>query len=374
MGFDNIVSKISATCGQWVGRGPGGIGAEAVPVSPGVAQYAGTPDPVIDRILKASEQYRDYEFAGEIGEGGMSHVYLARKPSDGAQVALKVLKNEALPDPEKMARLARRSEGEIATALRHENVVQTYEYGKCGEHCYIVMEYIDGPNLRNAVLEGAMPERQKMDVTVQVGRGLEHIHSRGLVHRDICPKNILLTRDGTAKIIDFGLSIVEKQKQRHLWERSGTPSYMAPEQIRGNPGDCRADIYAFGLSAYEILTGRRPFEGRSRRTKMQGHLNAAVPPPTQFNKNIPPGVEEVIMASLAKTPDQRPQSMTAVVNKLTLAARKATEMAAVPATPRHLRRRRWSRGDIHRALAKADLAAAAVGVVSGCVVWAIYFA
>ena len=372
MGFDNIMSKLSATCGQLVGRGPAGMGGEAAPMPPGPDAHVDTPEPVIDRILKASEHYRDYAFVEEIGEGGMSHVYLIRRPSDGAPVALKVLKSDALPDPEKMARLARRSEGEIATALRHENVVHTYEYGKCGEHCYIVMEYIDGPNLRNVVLEGAQPELQKMDVTVQIGRGLEHIHSRGLVHRDICPKNILLTQDGTAKIIDFGLTIMANEKRRHLWERSGTPSYMAPEQIRGSPGDCRSDIYAFGMSAYEILTGRRPFEGHSRRTKMQGHLNAAVPRPSQFNKDIPPEVEDVIMASLSKSPDQRPQSMTAVVNQLTLAAREAARRGAVPVAPEPAPRRRWHRGDIHRALAKADLAAAVACAAAGCVVWIVY--
>ncbi len=280
------------------------------------------PSQFIAKLFGESKRYGDYEIIDLISEGGMSHVYKARRISDGTIVALKVLKTETLPSREKMERLARRSEGEIATSLIHENVVRTYEYGQRGEEYYIAMEYIDGPNLRDMILDGK-PEktRERMKIIMQIGRGLEYIHGRGLVHRDLCPKNILLTSDGVAKIIDFGLAIVEREKVKHLWERAGTASYMAPEQIRGSQGDYRVDIYAFGVTMYEILAGRRPFEGDNRLSKMQGHLNMQAPPLTQFNPKVHPAVEEIVLKCMEKNPDDRPQSITAVLNQLALASR-----------------------------------------------------
>ena len=280
------------------------------------------PRHIIAKLFGDNNRYGDYELTELISEGGMSHVYKGRRLSDNAVVALKVLKNEALPDPEKMEKIARRSEGEMAVSLQHPNVVRTYEYGKRGNQYYIVMEYIDGPNLRDLIVDGKLGKtRDKMGIIMQVGNGLEYIHSRGLVHRDLCPKNVLTTLDGVAKVIDFGLAIVEREKIEHLWERAGTASYMAPEQIRGQQGDFRVDVYAFGVTAYEILTSRRPFDGDNRLSKMQGHLNREAPPVTQFNQKIHPAVEEIVMRCMAKNAADRPQSMTAVVNQMALAGR-----------------------------------------------------
>lgn len=318
------------------------------------------PKMILSRFFGGRDRYGNYEIIDPISEGGFSHVYRARRLDDGVVVALKLLKKDALPDPEKLERLSRSSEGEIATSLQHENVVRTYEYGKTGDDYYIAMEYVDGPNLRDIVREGVLSEFEKMDIIRQIGRGLEYIHSKGLIHRDFCPKNILLNDDGVAKIIDFGLSITARGKTSHLWERAGTASYMAPEQIRGNPGDYRADVYAFGVNMYEILTGRRPFEGDNRASKMQGHLNMDATPPTQFNEHISAGVEEVVMACLQKDPNKRPQTMTSVMNRVALAVRQSfvvepEEEIAPPAEEKPLRSRRWNKGDIHKALGKAGL-------------------
>ena len=316
---------------------------------------------ILSRLFGGRDRYGNYQIIDRISEGGFSHVYRARRLDDGVVVALKLLKKDALPDPEKLERLSRSSEGEIATSLQHENVVRTYEYGKTGEDYYIAMEYVDGPNLRDLVVEGVLSEYEKMDIIRQTGRGLEYIHSKGLIHRDFCPKNILLNDDGVAKVIDFGLAITARGKTNHLWERAGTASYMAPEQIRGNPGDYRADIYAFGVTMYEVLTGRRPFEGDNRTAKMQGTLNRDATPPTEFNEHISARVEQVIMACLEKEPDRRPQTMTSVMNKVALAVRQSfieepeeDTAEPAPATPR--RSRRWHKGDIHKALGKAGSA------------------
>jgi len=238
--------------------------------------------------------------------------------------------------------------------------VHTYEFGKRGEEHFIVMEYIDGPKLGELIRAGEVAEEDKMRYIMEIGRAIEHLHTRGVVHRDVCPKNVLVNPEGTAKLIDFGLSILESERIPHLWERSGTASYMAPEQIRGNQGDHRADIYSFGVTMYEILTGRRPFEGDNRLTRMQGHLNIEAPPPSQFNDKIPAELDELILAALAKTPGRRPQSMQAVMNKLSLIQRQedaraedAAEDTAPVVQGRH--GRHWDRGEIRRALAKAGI-------------------
>ncbi len=280
------------------------------------------PSQFISKLFGSTKRYGDFEIIELISEGGMSHVYKARRVSDDSIVALKVLKIETLPDPEKLERIARPSEGELATSLVHENIVRTFEFGQKGNEQYIAMEYVDGPNLRDLLREGKPRKtRDRMALIMQLGRGLEYIHSRGLVHRDFCPKNILMTSDGVPKIIDFGLAIIERDQVKHLWERAGTASYMAPEQIRGNQGDFRVDIYALGVTMFEILAGRRPFEGDNRLAKMQGHLNLDAPPLSQFNKKVHPAVEEIIMKCLAKKPEDRPQSVTAVMNQMALASR-----------------------------------------------------
>lgn len=318
------------------------------------------PANVLGRFFGGSDRYGDYQIIDEISEGGMSHVYRARRVSDGEVIALKILKTGMLPNPEKVERAARRTEGEIATGLYHENIVRTYEFGKRGEEHFIVMEYIDGPKLGELIRAGEVAEEDKMRYIMEIGRAIEHLHSKGIVHRDVCPKNVLVTPEGKAKLIDFGLAILESERIPHLWERSGTASYMAPEQIRGNQGDHRADIYAFGVTIYEILTGRRPFEGDNRLTRMQGHLNIEAPPPSQFNDKISAELDELILAALAKNPGHRPRSMQAFMNMLSLLQRQKVLQAEDPVEDtvpvvQGKHGRHWERGEIHRALGKAGL-------------------
>ena len=264
-----------------------------------------------------------YEVEREIARGGMSHVYKARGRESGSVVAIKFIEPEFDELAEKLEQMFRRgSEGEIAASLRHPNVVRTLEYGRKGKQYFIVMEYIGGPNLKQLIdLKDARWRDNRYRIALQVGRGLTYIHQNHLVHRDFCPKNVLLNRDGTAKVIDFGLALPATFKAKWQWDRSGTPSYMAPEQVRGRRVDMRTDIYAFGVSAYEILTGRRPFpESRSRVGKMQPHLNVEPPKPRQYDRTIPVPLEHIVLKAMSKEPESRYQTMQALMKELQLIA------------------------------------------------------
>lgn len=270
--------------------------------------------------LFASGLSKKYEIDRQVAKGGMSVVYHAIRKSDGAEVAIKVITPEFTQLAEKLEEIFDKgSEGEIALSLRHRNVVRTYEFGHSGREYYIVMEFVDGPNLKQLIDQGHERwSRDRLGIGLQVGRGLEYIHKNNLVHRDFCPKNVLLDHEGTAKIIDFGLAIPAHLKQKWRWDRSGTAAYMAPEQVRGQKVDQRTDVYAYGVSLYEILTGRRPFpDDRDRFRKMAVHLNIQPVSPRHYNRNIPVALEHVLLKAMAKNPEDRYPSISAMLKELT---------------------------------------------------------
>jgi serine/threonine-protein kinase len=265
----------------------------------------------------------NHEFDRVIAQGGMSVVCHGYRLSDRFEVALKLITPEFAVVAEYLEKVFQKgSEGEIAASLHHRNVVRTIDYGKKRGQYYIVMEYIDGPNLAQVIRSGDdLWRRNRYQLLLAVGRGLTYIHQHNLVHRDFCPKNILLGSDGVPKIIDFGLAIPRSLKSDWKFDRSGTPSYMAPEQVRGQQVDFRTDIYAFGVTAYEILTGEWPYPpSRTRLGKMQPHLNIEPPGPRRYDPSIPAALEHVVMRALQKTRDKRYQTMDVLMRDLQLVA------------------------------------------------------
>lgn len=261
----------------------------------------------------------NYTILREAARGGMSVVYEARRKQDNAPVAIKVITPEFTQLAEQLEEIFEKgSEGEIAISLRHPNVVRTLEYGHKGREYFIVMEYIDGPNLKQLIDQGN--ERwsdNRFQIVLEAGRGLAYIHKHQLVHRDFCPKNILLAADGTVKLIDFGLAIPAQMKQRWRWDRSGTAAYMAPEQVRGQKVDIRTDVYAYGVSMYEILTGRRPFpDNPDKYKKMAVHLNIEPKSPRRHNPHIPVALEHVMFRAMAKDTNDRYPSVDAMLKEI----------------------------------------------------------
>jgi eukaryotic-like serine/threonine-protein kinase len=229
-------------------------------------------------------------------------------------VCLKVL------DKEKTARfearfpgLHRPMEGAVCASLRHRNVVQTFEYGltRQGEQ-YLVMEFIEGLGF-NFLIETQSPhlKGKRIEYLIQLASGLEFIHQQGYLHRDICPRNAIVTPDGVLKIIDFGLAIPYRPEFCKPGNRTGTPNYLAPELIKRVTTDHRVDLFAMGVTAYECFTNQLPWERTQSLQTLMSHMNSAGRNPRQFRPELDDAVVELLMKGIARDPKDRYQTAAA---------------------------------------------------------------
>jgi serine/threonine-protein kinase len=287
-----------------------------------------------------------YRLIERIGEGAMGTVYLARHEGLQRQVAVKFLQEELTGNREIAARFAR--EAVAAARLQHPNVIAVYDSGADEQGgCYLVMEYVGAESLRTVMERvGAIPPERALALARQIAAALDHAHSLGIVHRDIKPENVLvLDVDGveTVKVIDFGIAKVflpEGPTGPGLTRTGlvlGTPEYMAPEQAAGGAVDRRADIYALGVIAYEMLLGRRPFDSDDVMSLLMAHLNATPPAPSTVRPELGfgPAVDAVLARALAKSPAARFQRAADLVDELDAAlhAPPVVKTPTVPAPP-----------------------------------------
>ena len=260
-----------------------------------------------------------YKLMEEIAEGGMSTIYKATSPKTQEIVAIKMLFPHYTKHKERMQRLfmEKQVEGELASNLSHPNVIQTLSYGRIRDRYYFIMEYIGGTNLKYLISRRYRSlEENKLDIIKQAARGLSYIHSCGIIHRDICPKNILISKERNVKIIDFGLAISKTNRYKGLGERAGTPSYMAPEQVRALEPDERTDIYNFGVTMYELFAGKAPFIGEDNFSRMQQNLIFEPVPLGRKVPDIPSALEEIVSKAMQKEPIDRYKSMEELINDL----------------------------------------------------------
>lgn len=260
-----------------------------------------------------------YRVLAQLGRGGMGEVYLVRHLQTGRQEALKVLRPELAASPESVSRLRR--EARAVNRLHHPNIITMYDFGRLPDgRYYLTMEFAEGDSLAKMLdRDGPPPVSRTVDLLKQACRALDHAHQRGVIHRDLKPDNLFLAdhRGATVlKILDFGLAKIidatDKDKETHNTPDGtiyGTPSYMAPEQLMGDAHDERTDIYSLGCVAFEMLTGQRPFLGRTIHL-VTAHLALTPPRPTQLRPEamIPPALEALVLSCLAKQPADRPQS------------------------------------------------------------------
>ena len=252
-----------------------------------------------------------FELLGRTGQGSMSKVWRARDKKLGRTVCLKILDKEKTAKFEaRFLGLSRPMEGAICTALRHKNIVQTHEYGlTLASEQYLVMELIDGNGL-NFLIETASPRLNghRIDFLVQMAEGIDYIHKQGFMHRDICPRNVMVTEAGLVKIIDFGLTIPNTADFHKPGNRTGTPNYLAPEVIRRINTDERVDLFALGVTAYEMFTMHLPWEkGRSEET-LKSHMNTAGRDPRDFKPGLDKAVAEFLIKSIQRNPSDRFQT------------------------------------------------------------------
>ncbi len=247
-----------------------------------------------------------YEIKRQLGRGAMGTVYEGWDPIIERRVAIKTVSLPDASDPETEEALARfRREAQAAGRLTHPNIVGVFDYGETADLAYIVMEYVDGPPLKNLLDK---QERFTIADTVRIMEdllaGLKFSHDRGVVHRDIKPANLMLTSSGQAKIADFGIARIESSSMTQAGTVMGTPAYMSPEQIMGQVVDARSDIYSSGVLLYQLLTGERPFEG-GMSAIMHKALNTEAPLPSQISVTAPTTFDPVVRKAMAKRPEDR---------------------------------------------------------------------
>ena len=248
----------------------------------------------------------------------MSTIFLGQD-SAGQPVAVKVLSAHGNRIAEKLSvKLGKPWEGERAMSLTHPNVVRTFSCGKeKGSYC-IVMEYLPGGNLAEHIRERTpRVMARRLDILLAATNGLAYVHEKGIIHRDICPKNLMFDKEGTVKLIDFGVAIHKEDRLKPAEVRTGRPSYLAPELIRHNHFSVQTDIYAFGVMLYEAFTGQRPFLTDDREELMKMHLRAEVIAPSRIDPALPAEVDSVVLKALDKLPQQRYSSMREVMAALT---------------------------------------------------------
>jgi serine/threonine-protein kinase len=246
-----------------------------------------------------------YEIVGELGKGAMGVVYKGYDPAIQRHVALKVIRKAEIDAADSMAVLERfKREAQAVGKLHHPNIVAIYEYGEDDEYAFIAMELVNGRALREHIRTGYRPELKEFpEILIHLLEGLEYSHIQGVVHRDIKPANVLISEMGVAKISDFGIARVEASHLTKLGEVLGTPFYMAPEQFSGI-ADERSDIYSAAVIVYEVLTGRRPFDGQGA-PLMKKILEDTPPPPSSIESRLPREIDAVLLRALAKDPAQR---------------------------------------------------------------------
>ncbi len=258
-----------------------------------------------------------YELERKIGEGGMARVYRGRDLRLSRPIAVKVLHPHYSADANFLARF--HHEAQAAANLRHPNVVDVYDVGQDGDIHYIVMEFVDGQDLKALILQqGALPIEQAVLVGRAVAEGLDAAHRVGLVHRDIKPQNIIVGADGQVKITDFG--IAKSGLSTSATETGvifGTADYLSPEQARGQTATVLSDVYALGVTLFEMLTGRLPFGGESSIAVAMQHVSEEPPPPSMFNPRIPHQLEALVLRALSKDPARRPASAREFAQLLT---------------------------------------------------------
>jgi len=270
-----------------------------------------------------------YRLDGLLGKGAMGVVYRALDPLIERTVALKTVRRD-LGDDEQAREIVERfrKEAQAAGRLMHPNIVAVHEYGESDDIAYIAMEFVDGTPLSALIGERPCALPQALEWFSNLLAALDYSHQRGVVHRDIKPANLLVTRDGRIKISDFGIARIESSTLTQTGAMLGTPSYMSPEQFRGEAIDGRSDLFSAGVVLYQLLTGQRPFSG-SAATVMQQVLNHTPSQPSQLNATLPPGFDAVIMQALAKDPRQRHATARAFQQALNAVLRDGTNAGAV---------------------------------------------
>src|SRR5579863_8443539 len=256
---------------------------------------------------ETGQRVGDYEVLALLGSGGMGRVYKVRNVISNREEAMKILLPDFASDPE----LAARFMAEIRTlaGLDHPGIAQLRTAFQHNNQFVMVMEYVEGTTLEKLAAQTRIPVDHILDYATQALAALSYAHGRGVTHRDIKPANIMITTHGLVKLMDFGIAkSTEDMQLTRPGTTMGSVYYMSPEQVRGGTVDARSDIYSFGITLYEILTGRKPFQADTSYTVLNAQLNEAPLPPVQVNPAVPQALNNIVLKAMVKAPEGRFQS------------------------------------------------------------------
>lgn len=271
------------------------------------------PDPLIGRLVDGR-----YEVLSRVARGGMATVYLANDRRLTRRVALKVITPHRADGSSDLQTTARfRDEARASAQLTHPGIVAVHDQGEDGALSYLTMEYVPGTNLRRKMSDaGALAVEESLELLEQILAALGAAHAAGLVHRDVKPENVLIDRNGRVKVTDFGLAHAANAQRSTASGILGTVAYMAPELIESSPVDARADVYSVGVLAFEMLTGRRPFDSASDVEIAAHHVNDQIPAPSQVFTAFPPVLDELVTQLAARRPEDRPVDATVALARV----------------------------------------------------------
>ena len=303
--------------------------------------------------LAAGAKLGPYEILSPLGAGGMGEVYRAHDSRLGRDVAIKILPAAVSRDPERLRRFEQ--EARATAALNHPNILAVFDIGLQGDSPYVVTELLEGETLRQRIQSGSVALRKATDYTLQIARGLAAAHDRGITHRDLKPENIFLTKDGRIKILDFGLAKLTHPERLQAADTPtlasqtepgmvlGTVGYMSPEQVRGQAADARSDLFSLGAILYEMVSGRRAFQGESPADTMSAILKGEPFPLSELSQTIPLGLGRIVEHCLEKDPADRFQSARDVAFALeAFSGSSSTARAAANLAPTPVRRQNRS--------------------------------
>ncbi len=273
---------------------------------------------IADKMLQIGDQLDQYQIQAHMAQGGMSDIYRAFDLVNHREVVIKIPDSSMLGDPAQFERFQR--ELEVMKALDHPAILKGLGTGKYNRISYLVTEFVEGQSLR-ALIESSAPLPPEYVVTLicKIADGMAYCHKHEVIHRDLKPENILITKNGQPVIMDFGLALTKgahRVTYSNLSATMGTPDYMAPEQIDGQRGDQRTDVYALGTIMFEMLAGRVPFTGDNNMAVMSQHLHGTAPRLDKINSSISPQLAAIVATCLARNPKDRYEDMQALIDAL----------------------------------------------------------
>ncbi|MEE2912603.1 MAG: serine/threonine-protein kinase [Planctomycetota bacterium] len=282
---------------------------------------------------KSTQRIEGYRIIRKLGAGAMATVFLAQQESLDRPVAIKVLPKKFSESKEFLERFYK--EGRAAAKLNHANIVQAYDVGKSGEYHYFVMEYVDGESMYEKIVDkNKLSEKEAIPIVRQIATALKHAHDRGFIHRDVKPKNIMITKSGDVKLADLGLARAlgdMEAAEAEVGRAYGTPYYISPEQIRGKKDITpAADLYSLGATAYHMVTGTVPFPGKNPSDVMHKHLKEELVPPDHHNSTLTAGFSQIIEMMMSKDTNRRYQNAGDVIEDLDTVLRGETPHFAQP--------------------------------------------